>query len=465
MMRFAKWVGAGALVGFVALGVAAPEAQAQLSPIYIRNVNLARQGINPNFQVLPGLNIQQALYNTRLYGRAMASIPPYALGYNPYPSPIFSNGPIYNPYNPYPYPPGPFYNPAMAGGGYGSPYGSMYSGPLVGAPAGAGGTATMTSSPYLPSPSGYDISSYSSGGGGYGGGGYGGYGDPYGGYLNGVANVIGATGQYVNSIEQAKMTQERAYQARVDTRRKVIEQLMWEQANKPSYTDVQKKIAKLKLERSQNASPHSIQSGDALNILLDDLRKSPNKKANLPAIPLEEDVLNQVNIAGGKGNLGLLRKTPLNWPMALRDDETKKLRQELDALALLANEDVANGKEVNQGTLKDIRNSLAEMRKRLTEKKDDLATGQFIEAKRFLNSFDDALLALKDGDAAKYRQFKDFVGKGNKSVQDLVEYMTNKGLRFAPAVAGDDAAYQALYSALAAYDLASNAQAVVTTKE
>ena len=50
---------------------------------------------------------------------------------------------------------------------------------------------------------------------------------------------------------------------------------------------------------------------------------------------------------------------------------------------------------------------------------------------------------------------KDFVGKG-KTVQDLVDYMVQKGLRFAPAVSGDEAAYQALYSALQAYDLAFN---------
>jgi len=53
-----------------------------------------------------------------LYGRAMSTVPPYALGYNPYPvyAPVYP--PVYNPVyppvypvTPAPYTTNPYYNP------------------------------------------------------------------------------------------------------------------------------------------------------------------------------------------------------------------------------------------------------------------------------------------------------------------------------------------------------------------
>ena len=43
-----------------------------------------------------------------------------------------------------------------------------------------------------------------------------------------------------------------------------------------------------------------------------------------------------------------------------------------------------------------------------------------------------------------------------KNVGELVKYMAKNDLRFAPAVPGDEAAYLALYRALAIYDVNAN---------
>jgi hypothetical protein len=43
-----------------------------------------------------------------------------------------------------------------------------------------------------------------------------------------------------------------------------------------------------------------------------------------------------------------------------------------------------------------------------------------------------------------------------KNVGELVRYMAKNDLRFAPAVAGDEAAYLAFYRALAIYDVNAN---------
>src|SRR5262245_60838319 len=68
-----------------------------------RNVNM----VNPNYYVAPGLTLNQYAYNVRTMGRAYSSVPPYLLGYNPYPA-VVNYGPVYpapysTGYNPYLY--------------------------------------------------------------------------------------------------------------------------------------------------------------------------------------------------------------------------------------------------------------------------------------------------------------------------------------------------------------------------
>jgi hypothetical protein len=45
-----------------------------------------------------------------------------------------------------------------------------------------------------------------------------------------------------------------------------------------------------------------------------------------------------------------------------------------------------------------------------------------------------------------------------KTVPELIKFMADRGLQFAPAVPGDENAYQALHSALAAYDRAAQTE-------
>jgi hypothetical protein len=84
--------------------------------------------VNPAFQVAPGLTVGQAAFNTRVLGRALSSVPPYALGFNPYTSSMYS----------------PYMGYGMGYGGYyPMPYGMGYGGS-----SGYGGSPSMgTSSP------------------------------------------------------------------------------------------------------------------------------------------------------------------------------------------------------------------------------------------------------------------------------------------------------------------------------
>lgn len=91
---------AAALVGLAAFASRGMAQGPVGRPLFVPSI--ARQSIDPNPYIAPGLRLQQYAYNTRVLGRAYASVPPYALGYNPYPA-VVNYGPTYPAYYPYGY--------------------------------------------------------------------------------------------------------------------------------------------------------------------------------------------------------------------------------------------------------------------------------------------------------------------------------------------------------------------------
>jgi hypothetical protein len=79
----------------------------------------------------------------------------------------------------------------------------------------------------------------------------------------------------------------------------------------------------------------------------------------------------------------------------------------------------------------------------------EASPSDYIKAKRFLSDLDSAIRALQDPGISKYATRK-LAAKGG-TVSDLVTEMGGQGLRFAPAVAGDENAYVALHRALVNY--------------
>jgi hypothetical protein len=455
MMRFVKCFGITALSGLALIAVTASPAQAQRN----RAIVAGYGGIplNPNWLVAPGVTLRQAAYNTRVAGRALASIPPWMYGYNPYPSPVVNYGQMYGPSSLYSSPyTNPYVNPYASAyaNPYSNPYASLYSG--VGPGYGYGGTAALTSATGLPTSAGY---------GGYGNGysPYSSYYDPSGGFLRGVADSVNSQGQFLIQEQQARMTKEQAKSLAIDNRRKLFDEIMYERQHTPSFAEDQERIAALHLRRAQNtAAITEIWSAKSLNELLKDLKKLHGDKVAGPEIELDPDVLKQINIQAGKGNgnVGILRNEGrLSWPIGLTDDlkngaeEAKEIRSILDSQALRAVQQAANGK-VNVGVIKDLKKNVADLQKILTSNVKEMPTSEYIEAKRFLNNFEDAIKALQEENVGTYFN-QNWVSKV-KTVQDLVDLMTKKGLTFAGAVSGDEAAYQALYNALVAYDKAAN---------
>lgn len=324
---------------------------------------------------------------------------------------------------------------------------------------------------YVPPTTGSDGSSGSSSSGGYGPGympGYNPYSyymDPYGGYLRGAADVMRSYGQLAMDNEQARILREVVNQAKIDTKKKLIDLLNYERQHLPTFADDQKRIEKLTLERIKTTATLSeIWSGKSSNILLKDLGKHRALKLSVEDISLQEDVLRRINVATAYGNLGVLKNDgQVTWASALLDPGTQERRSniETDALKLYRQ---AMDAQPNGSLVRDLQSNIGALREQLLKKVNDIPTPQYIEAKRFLSDLDDAVVALRDGDAIRYVEFHKYV-TGGKTVRELVNFMLDKGLIFAPANASDEGAYQALHSALVAHNIAVNAQLAYASKE
>lgn len=291
---------------------------------------------------------------------------------------------------------------------------------------------------------------------------YYGYQNSYNGYLTGAASVISSQSQFMISKQQQNLMIEQVRQAKLDTRRKALDEWLYEREKMPTPEQERERARLMERDRSRNDPPVTeIMSAKALNDLLIDLQKLRAKSAlaTQPTAPIaiNPDELKRINVtaARGSGNIGLLKNDgQLTWPLALSAPD---FREEKDRLSRLAQEAVRKASfnaAVDPGELKQMQQDLDRISRQLARHVGDLPPSQYIEAKRFLSQFDDAVRALQQPDAGSFLSKKIQA----RNVSELVDHMTRQGLLFAPAVPGDEAAYLAVHRALAAYDQALLAQ-------
>jgi hypothetical protein len=419
------------LVGVLAFGPLASSATAQRpTTSAVFRPSIAISPFNPFYRISPTMTIGQYAGNIALLGQAYQNVPAYALGYNPYPQ-VISSGPVYPPYNSY----GPFY-----GGGYGgNPY-------LTTTPYGGAGTAAMSTY-------GTGTSALETGyNPGYYGNPYVPYYDPLSGFLRGAADLTSANANYQLTMQRARLSQQQVYQAMIETRHKMFEERRYEQMHTPNAQDIYEATQALDLRRAQKDPPAAeLYSGRPLNALLRHLQSS--LKGPVQSLPLDEDVLKRINVRvpGTRGNFGMLRDDgKIQWPMALRGNEYGDSRKDLEKYLPEAVNQIKFNPAVDQSLLKDVNNDLKRMNDTLLASVADIPPSQFIEARRFLNQLEDAVKALEDPKAGT--AYQDWKAKGHNAAE-LVKYMKDKGLEFAPATPGDEYAYQALYQALRALDV------------
>ncbi|HLJ95510.1 MAG TPA: hypothetical protein VKU02_20200 [Gemmataceae bacterium] len=278
------------------------------------------------------------------------------------------------------------------------------------------------------------------------------YYDPYGGYLSGAADVINAQGRFLVNTQQAYLSREQVRQARIESRRRSFDEYLYERERRPTLEDERERARLENVRRSRNDPPITeIWSGKALNDLLLAIQQQQAKGSRGPTVPLEEDVLKNINVTTGanSGSLGLLRDNGrLHWPLELTRSDYDGERRRLDELAAQAYKQALDG-AVDARILREMSSLVDNLQMRLRRSVADSSPSDYIKAKRYLNDLDGVIKVLEDPNVSKFANRK-LAAKGG-TVSDLVTEMSGQGLKFAPAVPGDEGAYVALHRALANY--------------
>jgi hypothetical protein len=304
--------------------------------------------------------------------------------------------------------------------------------------------------PYL---NGGNPAAYGYGYGGYPYGGY--YGSPVGDYMNGAANVINAQGQFTQQYTQANLTNEQVKQAKIDTQRKKFDEMMYEKANTPTLEQLREQDQALALQRTRNNPPLTeIYAGVSLNNLLLGIQQTEtNTGYRGPLVPLDPDILSHINLTGGttRGSATVFRDAGnLDWPRVLARDPFTRERKQVEKYFAEAYNQMATSKKVKNATLDNLLSSLDDMQAALKGAVAEVSTNDYIKGKRYINELQDAAKMLDDPNAANFFGGK-WTPKGN-TVGELIQQMTQEGLRFAAAASGDEAAYVALHRAMLNYD-------------
>jgi hypothetical protein len=278
--------------------------------------------------------------------------------------------------------------------------------------------------------------------------GYGGFGP--GNTLNGAANVISASGQLFINQEQARVEREKANQAKILTKRQTFDEMMYEKANTPTFTENQEKTEMMIVRRvMNNPLPAEVTSGQSQNILLPYLDKLLRVGVQGPPISLDPTMLKSINVTTGKGgaNIGILRDGgKLDWPFALRGATQKKLTPlfpKLVSSAMAGDVDFDLYTQASKG----VSQLQGELKQRFF--KDEIDASSYLEGKHFLDSLESSMKMIRSPSAAKF--LNGTYAATGRTVPELVYNMTAKGLRFAPATPGNDAPYYALQSALVSF--------------
>ena len=277
---------------------------------------------------------------------------------------------------------------------------------------------------------------------------------PAGSYLQGASSVISAQGQFLIDKRQGDIVREQAEQAKLDTRRKAIEQWQFEQSIQPSVADIRAKQAFENLQQMRGTPADAqIWSGEALNAMLRNIQQLPPQRSRKPSIPLDPEMVARINVTDGttSGSLGQLGKTErTQWPFALRAPEFKDGREQIDRLMGEAKGQARNG-DAQFETVRDIQRSVERMQEELKNQIKEMTPNDYIQSLRFLRELGSTARALGESNAA------DLVsGKWQpeaSTVDQLIAAMTKRGVHFAPARKGDEAAYTSLYHSLRAFDM------------
>jgi hypothetical protein len=214
----------------------------------------------------------------------------------------------------------------------------------------------------------------------------------------------------------------------------------------------------LQIDKSQelmnalgNASQGDITSGNALNTILEALAPLTKQFAATQPIPLDPAFLKKINFTRGAGSVGVLRDGgKISWPKLLLNLEPKesaaKLRAQIEERFQAAFDQVNGGGKFDPEEARNLLKSIDQLADMASARAQAMTFADNLEVKRFLKALEDGVAFLRQPDAADWLPGKQKVLPA--TLQELVRVMTEKSVRFAPALLGNDGAYLALHRAL-----------------
>jgi hypothetical protein len=174
-------------------------------------------------------------------------------------------------------------------------------------------------------------------------------------------------------------------------------------------------------------------------------------------LPLDRDGLKRINVTRANGDVALLKNNGrLSWPLGLSGSEYQTERELLTNLAQEAVKQAAFNGKVPTDIIRQMSSTANALRLKLRSEANTLSSELYIEAKGFLLTIDRAITALRQEDVNNH-----FNGKYDlraTTIPELVKFMNEQGLQFAPALPEDRTAYAVLHRALATYDLSPAVQ-------
>jgi hypothetical protein len=273
-------------------------------------------------------------------------------------------------------------------------------------------------------------------------------------YLYGAADLARANADATVSTEKARLLREQYNQAKIETQKKAFDQMLYEQANTPTYTEIVQGEQALILTRMLNSpTPGEIANATALNTILPYVQSISGYGTQGPPIPIPRSAVDELNVSpSGTSSVGMLRDGgQVPWPVALRGPYQRRL----DPLFEAAYRATLNGTLDNK-LLREIRTEMNAMRDnlRLQLKNEEIDTSTWITGIEFFHALENTVNALARPDARK--QLNGTFEARGRNVQELVDYMTDHGLKFAPATPGHENAYRAVHNALVRYARAAS---------
>jgi hypothetical protein len=267
--------------------------------------------------------------------------------------------------------------------------------------------------------------------------------------LQGQAAVIQASGNVAVQDQQAWLMKTQVDQAKIDTKKKAFDQMMYEKANTPTYVEQLSQDKARILTRMMNYPVRGeIMGGKTLNEMLPMMQAFADQGVQGPPVRLTQSTLNMLNISStGAGSVGMLRDGgKIEWPTALRGPEQKKL----DKLLPAAVQATIDG-ELDAKLLKEVRKELKSMRESIRKKyqAEEIETASYVRALEVWDSLEPSVSALEARDAKK--QLTGAYVPHVKNVQELVDFLTDNGVKFAPVSPGNENAYQVTHDAFVRY--------------